>query len=329
MFVGLHDAEFEHIKGKSFPNYALMKISAWHKQRGDTVEMFTPIDPNTAEQLTLLPLEEYPPKRKANIYDVVYSSKVFDFTPENPYLPANTIKGGTGYDIKSQLPPEIDGMFPDYSIYPDCDYAIGYITRGCPNKCPWCVVPQKEGEIKPYRHWRQLVRADSNKLVLMDNNILSCEYGIAELESLIGSGYAIDLNQGMDARLVNDRIASILARLKWIKYIRFSCDQKAQINAICNVVDLLNKYGIKPYRIFVYVLVTKDIEDAAFRVERLRELGNISLYAQAERNEAKGIIPNRAQLEFAQRYVYGRSYKKETWHEYCERRGMDFKEGDK
>ncbi|MCX4355652.1 MAG: hypothetical protein OSJ43_05430 [Oscillospiraceae bacterium] len=329
MLVGLHDAEFDHIKGKSFPNYALMKISAWHKRRGDAVEMFTPIDPNAAEQLTLFPLEEYPPKRKANIYDVVYSSKVFDFTPENPYLPADTIKGGTGYDIKSRLPPEIDGMFPDYSIYPDCDYAIGYITRGCPNKCPWCVVSQKEGGIKPYRHWQQLVRQDSNKLVLMDNNILSCEYGIAELESLIGSGYAIDLNQGMDARLVNDRIASILARLKWIKYIRFSCDQKAQINAILKTAELLEKHGVKPYRLFIYVLVTKDIDDAAYRVERLRELHNISLYVQAERNEAKGIIPNRAQLEFAQRYVYGRCYKKETWSEYCKRYGTDFKEVDK
>lgn len=226
----------------------------------------------------------------------------------------------------SEPPPEIDGIFPDYSIYPDCDYAIGYITRGCPNKCPWCVVPRKEGGIKAYRHWQQLVRPDTNKLVLMDNNILSCEYGIAELESLIGSRYAIDLNQGMDARLVNDRIAGILARLKWIKYIRFSCDQKAQIDAIFNVARLLDKYGVKPYRMFIYVLVTKDIEDAAYRVERLREIHNISLYAQAERNESKGIIPNRAQLEFAQRYVYGRCYKKETWREYCKRWGTDFKE---
>ncbi len=253
----------------------------------------------------------------------------YSTSPENPYLPASTIKGGTGYDIKSQLPPEIEAMFPDYSIYPDCDFAIGYITRGCPNKCPWCIVPQKEGGIKPYRHWQELVRSDSKKLVLMDNNILACEYGIAELESLIGSGYSIDLNQGMDARLVNGRIASILARLKWIKYIRFSCDQKAQISAIHNVADLLAKHGVKSYKIFVYVLVTKDIEDAAFRVEQLREIGNISLYAQAERNKVKGIIPSRAQLEFAQRYVYGRCYKKETWNEYCKRFGTDFKEVDK
>lgn len=324
MLIGLHDAEMEHIKQKHFPNYALMKIAAWHKQRGDTVELFTPIDPKEPEQLTLFPIEEYPARRKAHIYDLVYSSKIFDFTPENPYLPERAIKGGTGYDIKAELAPEIDGMFPDYSIYPHCDYAIGYITRGCPNHCPWCVVPEKEGDIKPYRHWQELVRPDSNKLVLMDNNILSCEYGIQELESLIDSGYCIDLNQGMDARLVDERIAEVLARLKWIKYIRFSCDQTAQIEPIFKIAAMLAERGVRAYRLFIYILVTKDINNAARRVEKLRELQGISLYAQAERNEGKGIIPNRAQLEFAQRYVYGRSYRKETWREYCEKRNFEF-----
>ena len=109
--------------------------------------------------------------------------------------------------LNQKLPPEIDAAFPDYSIYTECDYAIGYLTRGCPNHCPWCVVPEKEGGIKPYREWKQVVRPDTNKLVLMDNNILASEYGVSQLESMIGSGYAIDLNQGMDARLVNDRIA--------------------------------------------------------------------------------------------------------------------------
>lgn len=326
MLIGLHDSELDHIKGKAFPNYALMKISAWHKAQGDTVELFTPIDPDAPEQLSLFPMDEYPARRKAEIYDLIYSSKVFGFTPENPYLPERTIKGGTGYNVKAELAPEIDSIFPDYSIYPQCDYAIGYITRGCPNRCPWCVVPEKEGDIKPYRHWRELVRPDTNKLVLMDNNILSCEYGIQELESLIGSGYAVDLNQGMDARLVDERIAGIIGRLKWVKYIRFSCDQTPQIDAIFRAAALLAEYGIKPYRLFIYLLVTKDIDNAAHRVERLRELNGISLYAQAERNESKGITPNPAQLEFAQRFVYGRTYRKETWREYCEKRNFNFAE---
>ena len=300
MQIGLHDAEMEHIRGKIFPNYALMKISAWHKAQGDNVEWWNPL----------------------KNYDVVYSSKIFDFTPENPYLPENTIRGGSGYadvPIWQQLRQEVDQLFPDYTIYPACDYAIGYITRGCPNHCRWCLVPAKEGSIRPYRHWQELVRPDSKKLVLMDNNILASDFGIAQLESLVGSGYAIDLNQGMDARLVDERVAKILAGLKWIKYIRFSCDQQAQIEPIMRTAELLGKYGVKPYRLFIYLLVTADIEDAARRVEALKRLGNITIYAQAERNERQGIVPNKMQLEFAQRYVYSGRYRLESWAQYLER----------
>lgn len=298
MRIAIHDSERETIKHKTFPNYALMKISAYHKSLGDTVERFVPTEK----------------------YDKVYSSKVFDFTPENPYLPPDTIKGGTGYDVKSKLPSEIENCYPDYSIYPECDYAIGYITRGCPNHCRWCVVPEKEGNIQPYRTWRQLVRSDTDKLVLMDNNILACDYGINQLESLIGSGYRIDLNQGMDARLVTDSIARILSKLQWIRHIRFSCDSTSQIDAIFRAAELLQKYGVKPYRLFVYLLVTDDLENAAHRVNELKKLKGINIYAQAERNVSKGIVPNKQQLEFAQRYVYSGKYRSETWQEYCDRK---------
>lgn len=305
MNIALHDADKEHIRHKSFPNYALMKISTWHKAQGDTVEWWNPLKQ----------------------YDWVYSSKVFDFTPDNPYLPENTIRGGTGYadvPIWQQLRPEVDALFPDYSIYPACNYAIGYMTRGCPNNCRWCLVPAKEGEIRPYRSWRQLVRMDSKMLVLMDNNILACDFGIAQLESLIDSGYVIDLNQGMDARLVDVRIARILSRLKWLKYIRFSCDQVSQIESIIRAASLLLDRGIKPYRIFVYLLVTDDLDNAAYRVEQLKKLDGITIYAQAERNARQGIKPNREQLEFCQRYIYGGSWRRETWLEYCQKRHIKF-----
>lgn len=295
--IGLHDSEQEYLPHKTFPNYALMKISAYHKSQGDTVEWW-------------LPLSQY---------DIVYSSKIFDFTPENPYLPPDTVKGGTGYDVHSVLPQEIDDMYPDYSIYPECDYAIGFITRGCPNKCRWCVVPEKEGNIKPYREWRQLVRSDSDKLVLMDNNILASDFGIEQLADMIGSGYKIDLNQGMDARLVTDEIAEILSKLSWIRHIRFSCDSIPQIDAINSASEKLMKYGVRPYRLFIYLLVTKDIDNAAYRVEQLKKLKGINIYAQAERNTRMNIIPNAEQLEFAQRYVYGGRYRQETWNEYRER----------
>lgn len=301
--IGLHDAEREYLKKKSFPNYALMKISAWHRQQGDTVEWWNPL----------------------YRYDRVYSSRVFDFTPVDPYLPEDAIRGGTGYrDIPPDqtLPGEIDEMFPDYSIYPECDYAIGYLTRGCPNNCRWCIVPQKEGGIRPYRSWEELVRKDTDKLVLMDNNILACAYGISQLESLTGSGYRVDLNQGMDARLVTEQVADILSRLSWIRFIRFSCDQKAQIVPVRRAVELLMERGVRPYRIFIYLLVTADLADASERVEALKDYKAINLYAQAERNKRQGIMPGDMQMEFQQRYVYSGRYRQETWKEYCRRKGF-------
>lgn len=305
MKIGLHDNENDTMKKKTFPNLALMRISAYHKSLGDTVDWWQP--------------EE--------TYDLVYSSKVFSFTKENPLLPKNTIRGGTGYKdipLNQELPPEIEACYPDYSIYPTCDYAIGYLTRGCPRACRWCVVPKKEGNIKPYRTWQEVIRPDSDKLTLMDNNILACTYGLEQLEELSATKYKVDLNQGMDVRLVTPDIADLLSRIKWQRYIRFSCDTTAQISEILRVADLFLKRGVKPYRLMIYLLVTDDLDSACLRVETLKKLKGINIYAQAERNDTLGIMPNKAQKEFVNRYMYGRCYKKETWQEYLKRKGFDF-----
>lgn len=116
----------------SYPNLALMKISAYHKRRGDEVEWYSPFEH----------------------YDKVYAAKVFSFTPDyGYYINADEVeRGGTGYDIQKCLPKEIETVQPDYSIYGSIekDVAYGFLTRGCPNRCKWCVVPKKEGKIVPY-----------------------------------------------------------------------------------------------------------------------------------------------------------------------------------
>lgn len=216
MLIALHDSDHT-----GFPNYALMKISAWHKAQGDAVEWFMPFGK----------------------YDRVYSSKVFTFTPEDPYLPPDTVKGGTGYGIYDPLPDEIDDMFPDYSIYPDCHYAIGFLTRGCIRACPWCVVPRKEGKIRPYRTWQQIKRQDSRDIVLMDNNVLACPWGVEQLESMVGQDVRIDTNQGLDSRLVTPEIAKILSKLKWIRFIRTACDTDASMESVGRMIELLNMGG--------------------------------------------------------------------------------------
>lgn len=245
MRIGLHDSD-----NTGFPNLALMKLSAWHKTQGDTVEWWN----------ALLP------------YDKVYSSKVFTFTPENPYLPENTIKGGTGYGILDELPPEIDAMFPDYSLYPKCKHAIGFLTRGCIRKCPWCIVPKKEGKIRPYRTWQEIKRPDSRDIVFMDNNVLACPWGLEQIEDMAGQDVRVDFNQGLDARLITDDVAQMLARLKWIRFIRMSADTDAMLDVVLQAIDRLGKYGVKPYKVFVYVLA-QDVESAERRVIALREKG--------------------------------------------------------
>lgn len=256
MRIGLHDGDGQ----TDFPNYALMKISAWHKSIGDAVEWWNPLLP----------------------YDRVYSSKVFTFTPECLYLPENTIKGGTGYGIYDELPPKIDDMFPDYNIYPACDYAIGFLTRGCIRKCPWCIVPRKEGSIRAYRSWQEIKRPDSRDIVFMDNNVLASNWGLAQIHDMIGHNVRVDFNQGLDARLITDDVAEALAGLKWIRFIRMSCDTDAMLSVVLEAVERLRRRGVKPYRVFVYLLV-QDVESAERRALALRDAG-VEVFAQPYRD---------------------------------------------
>lgn len=256
MKIALHDGDAQ----TDFPNYALMKISAWHKALGDEVEWWNPL----------------------MTYDRVYSSKVFTFTPENPYLPPDTIKGGTGYGLYNDLSSEIDSMFPDYSIYPECDYAIGFLTRGCIRNCPWCVVPKKEGRIRPYKTWREIKRQDSRNIVFMDNNVLACPHGIEQIWDMMGQNVRIDFNQGLDARLIDDEIADMLSRVKWIRFIRMSCDTDAMLDIVTGAIRRLQARGVKPYRVFVYLLV-QDVTSAERRAIALRDVG-AEVFAQPYRD---------------------------------------------
>lgn len=270
MYIGLHDSD-----KTNFPNLALMKISAWHKAKGDRVEWWTPLEQ----------------------FDRVYSSKVFTFTPENPYLPEDTIKGGTGYGKFDDLDPEIDAMFPDYSIYPECRYAIGYLTRGCIRKCPWCVVPKKEGTIRAYDTWERIKRPDSRDIVFMDNNVLACEHGIDQIRSMGGKKICVDFNQGLDARLITPEIAELLGKLRWISQVRMACDTDAMLDTVLEKSELLAKNGIPARKQFVYVLV-QDIPSAERRCIALRDAG-LDPFAQPYRDFTTNGEPTKAAKDFA------------------------------
>lgn len=246
----------------NYPNLSLMKISSYHKGKGDIVEWYNPFDK----------------------YDIVYMSKIFSFTPDYGQYMTNTTqicKGGTGYDIYSTLPEEIDLIKPDYSIYPSIGHktAYGFLTRGCPNKCKWCIVPKKEGVIKPYMDVEEIAIDGRNELILMDNNILASDHGIEQIEKIIKMNEGrkkkikVDFNQGLDARLVTDEIAKILSRLKWIKQIRFGCDTPKQIEECEKACAMIDKHGYKG-EYFFYCILLDDFDESFSRVNHWKKKGS-------------------------------------------------------
>lgn len=256
MKIGLIDVD-----SHNYPNLALMKISAYHKAQGDEVEWWW----------------------GWGQYDKVYMSKVFDdtYTPDIPE-PLNAkeiIKGGTGYGLDNKLPDEIEHMMPDYSLYPDLtkDTAYGFLTRGCPNACPFCIVSEKEGrgsrKVADLSEWWD----GQKNIVLMDPNLLACRDHMDLLKQLADSGAWVDVDQGFDARLLTPENIEAIKRIK-IKNIHFAWDLMRNSAAICRGLELWKRLGKKtPHGSWgsVYVLVNFDttMEENLERIYTLRDMG--------------------------------------------------------
>lgn len=257
-----------------FPNIALMKISAWHKRNGDAVEWYDPMF--------------------AGHFDTVYLSKVFSFTPdyEFPIDADEIIKGGSGYCISlengkeifdesknTNLPYEIEHIYPDYSIYPELtqDTAFGFLTRGCPRGCDFCIVGKKEGRCSVKVADLSEFWNGQRKIVLCDPNILACKDWRELLQQLIDSGAEIDFNQGLDIRLMTEEKARLLNQIK-IKEIHFAWDRyqdKEKILPKLKLFASITKHSPHAHKAIVYTIVNFDttIEQDLERIYTLRDLG--------------------------------------------------------
>ena len=276
-----------------FPNLALMRLSTWHKQRGDAVEWWNGF----------------------THYDRVYKSKVFTFTPDfDTVINADEIvTGGTGYKDFGVLPPEVEACPPDYGLYPSWKPAIGFLSRGCCNTCSWCIVPRKEGGIRPAATWEEIKRLDSRQIILLDNNVLASDHGLEQIDRMGREKVWIDFNQGLDARLITPETARMLARLHWIRFIRLACDTSEMLPVIRQAVSYLKEAGVSPSRFWAYALV-RDVEEAHRRVLALREMG-VEPFAQPYRAYDGG-EPSAEQMAFA-RWVNRKSlFKSCSWEEY-------------
>ena len=263
MKIGLIDVD-----SSRYPNLALMKISAYHKAHGDNVEFYNAF---------------------TDTYDIVYKSKVFNFTPDFTEVinARQVISGGTGYEISNvdgkecfhstgNLPDEIEHCYPDYALYGITDTAYGFLTRGCPRQCAFCHVAAKEGTVShKVADLAEFWRGQKN-IVLMDPNILACPQREELLQSLIDSGACVDFNQGLDIRLMTPELASLISRIK-IKEIHFAWDRYSDGKIILPKLAMFAEHSPKKHshNAIVFVLCNFDttLEQDLERIYTLREIG--------------------------------------------------------
>ena len=255
MRIGLIDVD-----GHNFPNLPLMKLSAWHKAQGDHVEWYEPLF--------------------SGHMDKVYMSKVFTFTPDYQYHidSDEVIKGGTGYfypDGGQPLPEEIEHIYPDYSLYGITDTAYGFLTRGCPRGCDFCIVGKKEGRCSVKVANLSEFWDGQKNIVLLDPNMFACKDWKDLSQQLIDSKAWIDFSQGCDIRIMTDEKAEYIKQMK-IKQIHFAWDRYEDKEIIIPKFKAFkNITGWDKRKLPVYVLVNFNttLEQDLDRIYTLRDLG--------------------------------------------------------
>jgi len=222
MIIGLYNLE-PHIV-----NTALMQISTYHKSLGHTVEWY----------------RHYNKWR----YDKVYASSIFDFTPK-VYITDDMVCGGTGFNLTTKLPPEIEGCEYDYTLYPDCDYSIVWFSRGCIRNCPFCIVRMKEGFIYPVKP--KNLNPTGSWIRVMDNNFFANPYWPIAIDQLKKWNQPVQF-EGVDVRIITDGQCKALNSLTHKGRIHIAWDDPRE--DLTEHFEKMIQY-IKPYKIMVYVLI--------------------------------------------------------------------------
>ena len=272
--IGLIDVDNEGKKKAKFPNLALMKISAWHKAQGHHVEWWNGLEH----------------------YDRVYMSKVFsdEYTPDVEFAinADEVIRGGSGYCIEtvdgvenyrpemgSELPVEIEHIYPDYGLYPELtrNTAYGFLTRGCPRGCHFCIVAEKEGrrsrKVADLSEWWD----GQKNIVLLDPNIIAYKGHMDLLAQLADSKAWVDINQGVDSRLLTPANVEAINAVK-VKNIHFAWDYMREEKPVLRGLELYRSMATRKVNGAwgaVYTLTNYDttMEENLYRIYTLRDMG--------------------------------------------------------
>lgn len=299
--IGLIDVD-----GHNFPNIPLMKISAYHKAQGDVVEWYDPLFTGHC--------------------DKVYISKIFSFSPDFEYFidADEIIKGGSGYCIsldesgrefydlskEIKLPPEIEHIYPDYSLYPDAtkDTAYGFLTRGCPRQCSFCHTSKKDGTISIKVCDLTEFWSGQKNIVLLDQNILACKDWRILLQQLIDSGANVEFNGGLDIRLMTEEKAQYITKIKQ-RLVHFAWDRYADKEKILPKFEMFKRVSnFDARKMIVYTIVNYDttLEQDLERIYTLKELGYWAYVMIYNKDKLpKGHIYKKLQRWCNNRFIFG------------------------
>src|SRR5574344_1401559 len=249
MKIGLIDVD-----GHNFPNFALMRLSAYHKGIGDSVEW---VDCGLF----------------GKHYDKVMASKIFTFTDdyEYSYLDCDElVKGGTGYDIKSKLPIDIEHSFAmDYTLYPEYSFSIQFFSRGCIRHCPFCLVHDKEGgihsvkpsDLNPKGEW----------IEVLDNNFFANPNWHEAVDYLIENKQPINLH-GVDVRIMNEEQSYYLNKLRLKRNIHIAWDLP-QLDLEDRIKELLKHFSHNKVTCYVLIGFNSTIDQDLHRLDICKKYG--------------------------------------------------------
>ncbi len=257
MQVALYDVD------SKIPNLALMKLARFHRDRGDMVEMYNPLWRDT--------------------YDKIYASKIFKYSDGSGLDPERMEIGGTGWDMSTTLPPEIEALQPDYSVY-GYPHNIGFTMRGCRFRCKFCVVPDKEGQ--PYENntiseiW---IQRGSDFVVLLDNDFFGNPAWADRIAEIRKHDLKVSFSQGLNIRIITDEQAKALASVQFRnlsgkkKQVHFAWDQwgRGTEKLIDEGFERVKAAGVRPYQMAFFVLIgfNTNEEQDLYRINKLHGMG--------------------------------------------------------
>ena len=276
--IGLYNLE------PKINNSAMMQVSQYYKNKGYKVWEYHPLFD----------------------YDKIYAFSIFDFTDKS-FVTDDMICGGTGFDVSSRLPKEIEKCDLDYSIFPNCDYSIIWFSRGCFRNCPFCIVRKKEGYIHPVEP--KNLNPNGKYIKVMDNNFFGNPKWKDAINQLIEWNQLVDM-QGIDIRIFNEEQGEALSNLRFYhNAIKFGWDNPKE--NLDDKIDLMLNY-VKPYQLTCYILIGywSTMEEDLYRINHITDKYGIDCFVMAYD------IKNKYQNKMAKWCNDKRLFKKKTWEEY-------------